>query len=86
MATTKDYDKIIDNKKFKATRVVAGVLTNKVHGSGYVELDTVKKTLKELKKTYGNEFGGVAGWEYERSDPDEKAPWDWAQVMRDTLG
>ncbi|KAI1161972.1 glycoside hydrolase superfamily [Nemania serpens] len=86
METTSDYDDIINTKKFTATRVVAGVLTNKVHGSGYVDLDKLKKSLKKLKKTYGGEFGGVAGWEYEKSKPDEKSPWAWAQAMRDTLG
>ncbi|KAI1112906.1 glycoside hydrolase superfamily [Nemania sp. NC0429] len=85
MEYTDDYVKIINNK-FEARRVVAGVLTNKIHGGGYIELDTLKKTLKKLKETYGNEFGGVAGWDYQKSLPDEMSPWKWAQVMRDTLG
>ncbi|KAI3317666.1 glycoside hydrolase family 18 protein [Xylariaceae sp. AK1471] len=83
---TTGYGNIMDNP-FKPQRVVAGVLTNSAYGSGYVDLDTLKKVLKELVKKYGGtEFGGVAAWEYEKSNPDPTEPWQWAQVMRDTLG
>jgi hypothetical protein len=41
MGNTKDYDKII-KYGFKPDKVVAGVLTNEVHGNGYIDLDTLR--------------------------------------------
>ncbi|KAN0092196.1 Glycoside hydrolase superfamily [Hyaloscypha variabilis] len=78
-----DYDAVVAYG-FKAERVVAGVLTNSKHGNGYVDLDTLKAVLPELVSSYPD-FGGVAGWEYYLSKPQQSAPWDWAQTLHDIL-
>ena len=79
-----DYVNIVNNG-WPPSKVIAGVLTNQDNGSGYVDLDDLKNTLKELTKSY-DDFGGVAGWEYFNSVPGGKSrPWEWALVMQQTI-
>lgn len=81
MASTTDYDRIIDYGVVPANKVVAGVITNSANCSGYVPLATVKCTLSALVAKYPA-FGGVDGWEYFNSDPDgTAAPWKWAREV-----
>jgi len=82
LESTDDYDKIIANG-FPAGKVVAGSLTNP--GSDDNTFDEVKSTVKELVKKYGNRFGGVAAWEYFKSQPNPDEPWQWAQTMKMTM-
>lgn len=72
---------------FHPRRLVAGVLTNGDDGSGYVPPDEVVKSVKDLCKRFGGEdaFGGVAGWEYFNSLPEEGKPWEWAELMKNTM-
>jgi len=82
MKDTTDYDNIVTKCPLDPSRLVAGTLSNSSNGSGWVELDTVKSTMRQLTKTYGNSFGGIAAWEYYNSKPDTDEPWTWAALMK----
>ncbi|KAF9072654.1 glycoside hydrolase family 18 protein [Rhodocollybia butyracea] len=86
MANTSDYNAIIKDFPLDSSRIVAIMLTNPENGSGFVDLEEVKKTVKLLLKKYGHLFGGVAGWEYYNSLPDKAKPWSWAAVMKLVMG
>ncbi|EDR05807.1 glycoside hydrolase family 18 protein [Laccaria bicolor S238N-H82] len=81
MKDTTDYDAIVTGCPLDPSRLVAGILTNKDNGNGWVELDTVKSTVQQLLQQYSR-FGGIAGWEYFNSEPDPNKPWTWATVMK----
>ncbi|MGO1054157.1 glycosyl hydrolase family 18 protein [Crossiella sp. CA198] len=81
MASTTGYDRIIDRKLIPAAKVVAGVITNPASCGGYVELDTLKTTIRALVAKYPT-FGGVDGWEYFNANPGGTArPWEWAKEI-----
>ena len=82
MADTTDYVNIVTNFPLDPSRLVAGTLSNQVNGTGWVELDTIKSTMRQLLKMYGNSFGGIGAWEYYNSEPDTGEPWTWAAVMK----
>jgi chitinase len=77
-----DYNEIVSDWLLDPSRLVAGTLSNKDNGDGWVKLDTVKSTVRQLMKKYGNRFGGIAAWEYYNSKPDTDEPWTWAAVMQ----
>lgn len=84
---TAAYDEIMRNG-WRAHRIVAGMLTNPRHGgSGYVPLELTAAVLSVLVEKYP-EFGGVMGWEYWKSlpqDEDENC-WKWSFCMTLCLG
>ncbi|EDR05811.1 glycoside hydrolase family 18 protein [Laccaria bicolor S238N-H82] len=87
MKDTTDYDAIVTGCPLDPSRLVAIILTNKDNGTGWVELDTVKSTVRKLLqqysgRKYAGRFGGIAGWEYFNSEPDLNEPWTWATVMK----
>lgn len=82
MADTTDYDNIITGLPLDPSRLVAGTLSNKLNGSGWVELDTIKSTIRQLMQKYGDSFGGIGAWEYYNAQPDTDEPWTWAAVMK----
>jgi hypothetical protein len=82
MKDTTGYTNIITRFPLDPSKVVATTLTNEKNGSGWVELDTVKSTMRQLLQMYGHRFGGIAGWEYYNSQPDSDEPWTWAAVMQ----
>jgi hypothetical protein len=57
LATTSDYERIISNG-FPPDKVVAGMLGNPHDGSGYVNVNQVARTVKQLTTTHTN-FRGV---------------------------
>ncbi|KDR67369.1 hypothetical protein GALMADRAFT_147158 [Galerina marginata CBS 339.88] len=81
MADTTSYDSIITYSSLDPSRLVAGTLSSD-SGAGWVELDIVKATVRQLLRKYGNSFGGIAAWEYYDSMPDTDEPWTWAAVMK----
>lgn len=83
---TGDYDAVIDHGTVPADKVVAGTITNPANcGSGYVDMDTLKSTIGELKQKYPD-FGGIMGWEYFNSLPGDTAePWLWAKEVSGAL-
>lgn len=83
MADTTDYTNIVTGVPLDPSRLVAITLTNPDNGTtGWVELDTVKATVRRLLLMYGDSFGGVGGWEYYNSKPDAVEPWSWAALMK----
>ena len=69
-----------------AEKVVAGMLTNPRHGgSGYVPLELTAAVISVLTERYPN-FGGVMGWEYWRSYPQDEKPWVWSFCMTLCMG
>jgi len=83
--STDAYDEIMRNG-WRPEKVVAGMLTNPRHGgSGYVPLDRTAAVLSLLVEKYPG-FGGVMGWEYWSSLPQEEHSWMWALCMTLCLG
>ena len=82
MRNTTDYDNIVTNFPLDPSRLVAGTLSNPSDGNGFVELDTIKSTMRQLLEKYGDSFGGIGAWEYYNSQPDTSEPWTWAAVMK----
>lgn len=79
------YDLIIDCG-WKPEKVVAGMLTHPKHGgSGYVPLLLSAAVLGTLVEKYPT-FGGVMGWEYWDSLPQEQHPWMWSFCMTLCMG
>ena len=77
---TAAYDEIMRNQ-WPASKVVVGMLTNPRHAaSGYVPLEWTSGVLSVLLEKYPD-FGGVMGWEYWHSLPDENEAWKWAFCM-----
>jgi alkaline phosphatase D len=71
---------------WRPEKVVAGMLTNPRHGgSGYVLLQQTAVVLSYLMEKYPG-FGGVMGWEYWASLPNEGHCWQWPYCMRLILG
>ena len=83
MESTSDYDDIAASG-FPPFKIVAGQLTNPDFGTGYVDMDTLETVLPQLQASYPD-FGGVAGWEYCKSNPRQAAPWEWALAMQEIL-
>ncbi|KAK8022045.1 chitinase [Apiospora rasikravindrae] len=82
--TASDYEDIVDSG-FPAHKVTMGMLTSEENGSGFVPLDVVASTLRDLTAQYPD-FGGVAAWEYFNSVPGGKAaPWEWAAWMAENM-
>lgn len=84
---TMAYDEIMRNG-WMPERVVAGMLTNPRHGgSGYVPLELSAAVLSLLVERYPG-FGGVMGWEYWESLPQEgnEKAWMWAYCMGLCMG
>lgn len=82
---TAAYDEII-RCGWKPEKVVAGMLTNPMHGgSGYVPLETTAAVLSLLVEKYPT-FGGVMGWEYWASLPTQEEPWLWSLYMSLCMG
>lgn len=84
MASTSDYTKVVNNG-FKPERVIAGQLTSRDNGYGYIPYTQLNSTIIKLRKQYG-QIGGVMGWEYYNSAPGgTQEPWKWAQIMTEIL-
>ncbi|KAH8827775.1 endo-beta-N-acetylglucosaminidase [Flagelloscypha sp. PMI_526] len=62
--------------------LVALLLTNPNNGGGYINLDQANYTISELNSKYGKRWGGVGGWEYFNSLPDESEPWLFAKALK----
>lgn len=81
MGNASDYLDKLENFPLDPRRLVAGTLSNGANGTGWVELDNIKSTMRDLLATYPDSFGGIAAWEYYNSNPDTDEPWTWAAVM-----
>ena len=67
------------------SRLVAITLTNSSNGGGYVRPEYVASSVQELSAKFGNNFGGVAAWEYFNSNPNRSEPWRWAELMKRSM-
>ncbi|KAH7097653.1 glycoside hydrolase family 18 protein [Auriculariales sp. MPI-PUGE-AT-0066] len=71
---------------FPPEKVVASVLTAPELGGGFTAVNDVVQALHDLVAVYGDDFGGIAGWEYFASLPGGwTAPWEWAETMQNAL-
>ncbi len=84
LASPSDYESAIKNG-FPPDKVVAGMLGNPNDGGGYVDVNQVAATVKQLAGTYPT-FGGVFSWEYFDSLPGGTAhPDQWSQLMTQAM-
>lgn len=79
------YIDIIDYMNLNPQRLVATTLTSSADGYGYIDSDEVVASINNLVAVYGLGFGGVAGWEYFNSIPEDGAPWQWSELMQGAL-
>ena len=85
LRSTAAYDQMM-REGWPAEKVVVGMLTNPKHAeSGYVPLDWTAALLSLLVEKYPR-FGGVMGWEFTMSLPNETQPWQWAFCMNICMG
>lgn len=84
LQTPTDYEHAA--QYFPPDKIVAGMLSNPLDGSGFVEIPQVEKTLRTLVAKYPH-FGGVSAWEYFNSLPGGLAdPVKWGALMAKAMG
>jgi len=70
------------------SRLVMGVLDSANDGqpNGFVDIETLNGTIKDLRGMYGG-FGGVAGWEYYDAGLTDNGmkPWEWVKTIAGAL-
>jgi hypothetical protein len=85
LISTATYDRIV-SFGYPPDKVVAGMIANPTDGSGFVAIDTVRNTVKQLVTKYPT-FGGVFAWEYFNALPGGPAkPAKWSAVMGRAMG
>ena len=85
LANTLNYDAVIKNG-FPAQKVVGGMIGNPANCSGFVPINTVAHTVKQLVAKYPK-FGGVADWEYFNTLPGGlQNPVKWGAIMAKAMG
>jgi hypothetical protein len=85
LASTVTYDRIV-TFGYPPDKVVAGMIANPADGSGFVAIDTVRKTVEQLVAKYPT-FGGVFAWEYFNALPGGPTkPAKWSAVMGKAMG
>ncbi|KAJ6442353.1 endo-N-acetyl-beta-D-glucosaminidase precursor [Purpureocillium lavendulum] len=84
MSSPNDFNSIVA-RGLSASRIVAGQLTSRANGNGYIPYDQLNSTIVQLRNKYG-QIGGVMGWEYFNSEPGGTSkPWEWAEIMTEIL-
>ncbi|KAL2192945.1 glycoside hydrolase family 18 protein [Corynascus similis CBS 632.67] len=84
MGDTRLFDAIVA-EGWEPERIVIGQLTSPEHGGGFVKHGQFGRTVKALRRRYG-EIGGVVGWEYFNAVPGGiNEPWKWAESMTKIL-
>jgi hypothetical protein len=65
-------------------RLVLGVLDSENDGNsnGFIDLQTLNQTVRDLRGLYGGGFGGVAGWEYFDAGSTDGGIENWEWVKR----
>jgi hypothetical protein len=67
-------------------RIVLGTVASAEHGAGYVRPDVLARTLRRHVDVYGDDFGGLMGWEYWHAGHDAGwAPWRWVATMGEAM-
>ncbi|KAJ6581178.1 endo-beta-N-acetylglucosaminidase [Mycena capillaripes] len=81
------YLKIVNfGKGLHPSRLVATTVTNPDGNSGFIDIDEVVSSVKDLAQKQHFEFGGVAGWEYWNALPGgDDQPYLWANIMHDAM-
>lgn len=85
LVSTATYDHIV-TFGYPPDKVVAGMLANPLDGSGFVAIDTVRRTVRQLVTAYPT-FGGVFAWEYFNALPGgPRRPAKWSATMGRAMG
>jgi len=85
LANPTEYEFIINNG-YPPDKIVGGMIGNPANCSGFVPINTVAKTVKELVAKYPS-FGGVADWEYFNTLPGGLPdPVKWGAIMAKAMG
>jgi UBA/TS-N domain len=69
---------------WRPERVCLGVLTNPGNGPrGHVSVERLKTVVSELRREYGESFGGVMGWEYANAgcEREGRENWEWVKEI-----
>lgn len=96
-SNTRFYEALV-TAGWNPRRLVLGVVTNPGNGAGHVKLEKLQDVVKTLSTKYGNQFGGVMGWEYFNAVREKDAsraelmrqpidlPWMWAFDLAHAMG
>ncbi|KAE9971435.1 hypothetical protein BLS_004433 [Venturia inaequalis] len=96
-SNTRFYEALV-TAGWNPRKLVLGVVTNPGNGAGHVELEKLQDVVKTLATKYGNQFGGVMGWEYFNAVREKDAsraesmqrpielPWMWAFDLAHVMG
>ncbi|KAI1007637.1 hypothetical protein K3495_g575 [Podosphaera aphanis] len=80
MDKTDGYELII-NRGYPIEKVVVGLVTNPLNGSGWIPMGVLQEVLINLQIRFPG-FAGVMGWEYFNPlAEDRDQPWEWAANM-----
>jgi hypothetical protein len=77
------------NAGWNSEKLVLGVLTNPGNGHAHRRVNELVPVIQELRRTLGDKFGGVMGWEYFNALHEEKhseGPWEWVKAIGEALG
>jgi chitinase len=81
---TSGYDGLMGS--WRASRIVAGTVTNPANCSGYVDPAALAGTIRSLVAEH-SDFGGIAGWEYFNSTGvNGGGPESWYQNAKSAMG
>jgi cyclin-dependent kinase len=78
------YEAIVSSG-WNPRKVVLGVVTNPENGSGFVDMDRLGRCVTKLREKYGDNFGGIMGWEYFNAGGAGK-PEEWVRHLAGLLG
>ncbi len=85
LSSTTDYDNAVSHG-FPPNKLVAGMLGSANDGSGFVDMNTVANTVKQLVAEHPD-FGGVDCWQYFDAMPGGQTnPQQWSSLMSQTMG
>lgn len=96
-SNTRFYEALV-TAGWNPRKLVLGVVTNPGNGAGHVQLEKLQDVVKTLSTKYGNQFGGVMGWEYFNAMREKDAaraefiqrpielPWMWAFDLAHAMG
>jgi hypothetical protein len=84
LSSTSDYDNAVSHG-FPPNKLVAGMLGSANDGGGFVDVNTVANTVKQLVAEHPD-FGGVDCWQYFDAMPGGQAnPQQWSSLMTQAM-
>src|SRR5260370_33897648 len=85
LSSATDYDNAVSHG-FAPNKLVAGMLGSANDGSGFVDMNTVANSVKQLVAEHPD-FGGVDCWQdFDAMPGGQTKPQQWSSLMSQTMG